>query len=249
MITFLRRMRHRLLRENRLTRYLVYALGEIVLVVVGILIALMINSAWQDRQDRIYEKEVLQQFRISLQEDMSSLDGISKRTDQRAAALRTLITAIHSGQTEMDSVLLKAYWDVIDLGVSFDYNTSIYESLKLRGVEKIRNDTLRLEILSLYENALPRQRRFINSYDDDLSIDQRAIDMQAVLFTAETVTVEDGSPSIQLIPVDGFLQKKELLVTLMLYDMEVKHFFTRKRQLLSHLRYRLRLINEELERL
>ena len=47
MISFLRKIRQKLLSQNRVTRYLVYALGEIFLVVIGILIALSINN-WNE---------------------------------------------------------------------------------------------------------------------------------------------------------------------------------------------------------
>lgn len=43
MISFFRKIRQKLLKENRVTRYLVYAVGEILLVVIGILIALQLN--------------------------------------------------------------------------------------------------------------------------------------------------------------------------------------------------------------
>ena len=46
MIQFFRRIRQKLLEENRFVKYLLYALGEIVLVVIGILIALQINN-WE----------------------------------------------------------------------------------------------------------------------------------------------------------------------------------------------------------
>ncbi|WP_228850968.1 DUF6090 family protein [Aegicerativicinus sediminis] len=44
MISFLRKLRHRFLQQNRLTQYIIYALGEIILVVIGILIALQVNN-------------------------------------------------------------------------------------------------------------------------------------------------------------------------------------------------------------
>ena len=44
MIKFFRKIRQRLLSENKFSKYLLYALGEIVLVVIGILIALRINN-------------------------------------------------------------------------------------------------------------------------------------------------------------------------------------------------------------
>lgn len=47
MITLFRKIRQRLLTQNKLTRYLIYAAGEIILVVIGILIALQINN-WNE---------------------------------------------------------------------------------------------------------------------------------------------------------------------------------------------------------
>ena len=47
MIKFFRKIRQKLLAENRYNKYLIYAIGEIVLVVIGILIALQINN-WNE---------------------------------------------------------------------------------------------------------------------------------------------------------------------------------------------------------
>ena len=49
MIKFFRKIRHKLLSENRVSKYILYAIGEIVLVVVGILIALQINN-WNENK-------------------------------------------------------------------------------------------------------------------------------------------------------------------------------------------------------
>lgn len=49
MINFFRRIRQQLLTENRFSKYLLYAIGEILLVVFGILIALQINN-WNEKQ-------------------------------------------------------------------------------------------------------------------------------------------------------------------------------------------------------
>ncbi|GGD93765.1 DUF6090 family protein [Planktosalinus lacus] len=51
MIKFFRRIRHKLLTENNFRKYLLYAIGEIILVVIGILIALQINN-WNDRKQQ-----------------------------------------------------------------------------------------------------------------------------------------------------------------------------------------------------
>ena len=51
MIKFFRKIRQRLLTENRLGKYLLYAIGEILLVVIGILIALSINNWNEERKN------------------------------------------------------------------------------------------------------------------------------------------------------------------------------------------------------
>ena len=52
MIAFFRKIRQRLLSENRFTKYLLYALGEIILVVIGILIALGISNWNESKKNR-----------------------------------------------------------------------------------------------------------------------------------------------------------------------------------------------------
>ncbi|MBL7981116.1 MAG: hypothetical protein JNL52_04835 [Flavobacteriales bacterium] len=59
-------VRKRLLSEGRLQRYLVYAVGEIILVVIGILIALQLNTWKADQRDRASEKVHLENLREDL---------------------------------------------------------------------------------------------------------------------------------------------------------------------------------------
>ena len=59
MLAFFRRIRQSLLSEIKFSSYLLYAIGEILLVVIGILIALSINNWNQDRIERKIEKKLL----------------------------------------------------------------------------------------------------------------------------------------------------------------------------------------------
>ena len=54
MLRFFRQIRQRLLTENKFSKYLLYAIGEILLVVIGILIALQVDS-WNE--ERIQKKQ------------------------------------------------------------------------------------------------------------------------------------------------------------------------------------------------
>ncbi len=66
MIKFFRKIRQQLLKENRAGKYMLYAIGEIVLVVIGILIALQINN-WNTKQNNI---ELERSLLLGIKEDL-----------------------------------------------------------------------------------------------------------------------------------------------------------------------------------
>jgi len=68
MIKFFRKIRQRLLSENKFSKYLIYAIGEIILVVIGILIALGINNWNENSKNNDEEKIIL----INLNKDLKT---------------------------------------------------------------------------------------------------------------------------------------------------------------------------------
>lgn len=70
MIKFFRKIRQQLLTENKVSKYLLYAIGEIILVVIGILIALSINSWNEERLDKKEVATYLEQIRTELEYDI-----------------------------------------------------------------------------------------------------------------------------------------------------------------------------------
>lgn len=64
MIKFFRRIRQNLLNEGKTSKYFKYAIGEIILVVIGILIALQINNWNEHRKMNLQEQELLQGLEI-----------------------------------------------------------------------------------------------------------------------------------------------------------------------------------------
>ena len=73
MIKFFRSIRRNMINENKTSKYLKYAIGEIVLVVIGILIALSINSWNEIRKQRVTDMEFLNSLRTELSIDTTSL--------------------------------------------------------------------------------------------------------------------------------------------------------------------------------
>lgn len=91
-------IRQRMLKENRLTRYLVYAGGEILLVVIGILIALQLNLLKEERNLRKQELETLAQLREEFQDNLQQLDEkIAMRRSMISSAVR--LVAMHDDST------------------------------------------------------------------------------------------------------------------------------------------------------
>jgi type II secretory pathway pseudopilin PulG len=88
MIRFFRTLRQRLLAENRVSRYLLYAVGEIVLVMIGILLALQVNNWNQQRE----QQKTVNRFLASLVED------IKADTAQFRLASDQAIFRFHTGQ-------------------------------------------------------------------------------------------------------------------------------------------------------
>lgn len=83
MIKFFRKIRKQLLTENKFSKYLLYAIGEIVLVVIGILIALSINN-WNENQKK---KEILKVYLQNYVEDLKD-DKRNMKTLQDYNAFR-----------------------------------------------------------------------------------------------------------------------------------------------------------------
>ena len=75
MIKFFRKIRQRLITENNFRKYLLYAIGEIVLVVIGILIALQINTWNQKRIAKEDERKILANLKSEFQQNRKELSG------------------------------------------------------------------------------------------------------------------------------------------------------------------------------
>jgi len=74
MIKFFRKIRQKMLTENKFSKYLLYAVGEIILVVIGILIALQINNLNESKKEQNILNASLNSLKLNLQEDIQNLN-------------------------------------------------------------------------------------------------------------------------------------------------------------------------------
>ncbi len=149
MLHFLRRIRKQLIESGKAREYAAYAIGEIVLVVVGILIALQLNNLNENRKNRAFEKEILQQIRENLDQDRASLKSISKSFERAVSASEKLVNR-DLRLSNPDSV---PFWlgDVVKFE-RFRPITNSYETLKSRGLDNLRDKSLRKLLGEYYDD-------------------------------------------------------------------------------------------------
>lgn len=151
MIKFFRNIRGKLLSENKFSKYLIYAFGEIILVVIGILIALQINTWNENRKNRILEQEVLQDLK---EEYVLNLSQLEQKIGMRNAII----------QNSKDVLTL------ID-NSAFDVNRdSLIHKIRFLGLDPtfdpIQNDLITSGKIRLIQNK--RLRKLLSSWTSDI---------------------------------------------------------------------------------
>ncbi len=76
MIKFFSKIRQKLLSGNKFSTYLLYAIGEIVLVVIGILIAIQVNNHYEKKKERSKEQAYLKEINLDFKSNKEQLDSI-----------------------------------------------------------------------------------------------------------------------------------------------------------------------------
>jgi len=142
MIKFFRKIRQNLLMENKTGKYFKYAIGEIILVVIGILIALGINNWNQNRLTRNQEVLYLQNLKSELINNVTVIEKLDKRYEElqknnsKGFNQFNTISSIKEFK-EIDS-LIGTYWS------TFDVNRSTYDEMLSTGsFYSLKNKTIR----------------------------------------------------------------------------------------------------------
>ena len=168
MIKLFRNIRKNLLAEGKTTNYLKYAVGEIVLVVIGILIALQINN-WNDaRKNHKYEQEILLLINQNLKNDSIALSNELIKAKEANVLTNRLIEQVASGNYG-DSL---NYWmgKIISFE-RFKSQSSAFEVLKSKGIETISDNELQLALISYYDEILYGVYQALNDVSESFRID------------------------------------------------------------------------------
>lgn len=149
MIKFFRHIRRQLLTENKFSKYLIYAIGEIVLVVIGILIALSINNWNEERKSAKQEVKILKELKNDLKTNLSEVLDTYNTTRDRELATVLIFNYFQNKKAVDDS--LKLAFELIKMEGIFNTANTAYKYIENQGMHTLSNDSLRIRITEMYE--------------------------------------------------------------------------------------------------
>lgn len=149
MIKFFRQIRQNLLMENKTGKYLKYAIGEIVLVVIGILIALSINN-WNEQQKiNVQELIILKELKLSLESNKTILN--TRVINSQDKILRGKLLQEHLKEKRPYHDSLRNFFRIPTFALSAGLSYASFDNTKNQGLQLIKNNELRLELIRLFD--------------------------------------------------------------------------------------------------
>ncbi len=167
MKSFFRNLREKNL--GRIGRYLIYALGEILLIIIGILIAVNINERQTNKKNNILRCQYLEELSFSIVHDMKDVEENIDLFEERNNKIKKLLDAIKNNYLlELDSISDKI--NTLNGYVYFvQQSKSKIEELKYSNINLITNRSLKNKILFYQESKvmplLRQEKRFFNIHE------------------------------------------------------------------------------------
>jgi len=119
MIKFFRKIRYNLMEKGKTGKYFKYAIGEILLVVIGILIALQINNWNERKKERAQEQELLTQLQSEFTSNLEQLDQKNDLRNQMISASLKLLHYIDNPESRNTDSIIK-YLAITCISPTFD---------------------------------------------------------------------------------------------------------------------------------
>lgn len=237
MIKFFRKIRHNLLSEGKTGKYFKYAIGEIILVVIGILIALQINNWNENRKVEKLEAQIYTELKSDLLQTRNDLNEAISNHKEIFKSSQQLITDIYEKKSNSQSI----YESLTRSSAEFQIipKTSAFENLKNIGLNTLSNDSLRIAITNLFQLKLKR-------LDDELGMKQAEMNMSKLIqpFLFKYLTADYNQPIKY-----GFLHSDSITI----YKLRISNYdkFLNDNELMKALQLALfnrgKIIDEETE--
>ena len=144
--------RKTIIKEGKTANYLKYAIGEIVLVVIGILIALQINNWNEKRKEHLTERILLTNLKEDLSRNKEIIQSNISGLNFILARINLLLTAHTENRAYNDS--LNGYFHLARVFPESPISFVTFDEIKTKGTDIIESTDLRKKIVELFEITL-----------------------------------------------------------------------------------------------
>ncbi|MET1258292.1 DUF6090 family protein [Flagellimonas sp. DF-77] len=240
MIKFFRRIRQTLLTENKFSKYLLYAIGEIILVVIGIMIALQINNWNEEQQTAGVLNQFVSEFKKELEYNIQDLERSISLMEFHMEEKKKLLTLTTLETVSLDS--LEAQIESKYINVS--YNPTILRRFENAQISEYGTyDSVLVKIQEFYGYLWPEFEKATQWHNKQVDIEDEwwryAQDRYELNLANED----------QLLVQDSVLRKKELLKLLRSTKVRnmLKSDYARKKRLRPYFDYQMEMAQERLD--
>ncbi|NNK81436.1 MAG: hypothetical protein HKO93_08045 [Flavobacteriales bacterium] len=167
MIKFFRRIRQRLLSESKFSKYLIYAIGEIILVVIGILIALQINTWNEERKDSQTASILAESLIADLNKDRDFIKNAIQLGEQKIVACDRLIHYVKIFEDLEDLTELYGSLNIVSQSHPFFPTDGTYQQVVTSGTLMLFDQELANQ-LNGYSMQLKKCEYWANVEDEAL---------------------------------------------------------------------------------
>ena len=205
MLTFLRKARKSLLDSllagkagDSARKYFLYAIGEVALVVIGILIALQINNWNEERKEGKEERKILNELLKTFKSDQEEFRNLMKYMIEIDQGYYDILNYVDKDLPYSDSLNSKFLW--LTQLRPWNYDKTAFSSLQNKGIELIKDDSIRQYIVNVYEYRYPRLVGSFENFEANIREYSRPIIRKH--FRIETTAEENYENGNAYVPIN-----------------------------------------------
>ena len=211
MIPFFRKIRYRLAKDNQFFKYSRYAIGEIVLVVVGILIALQINNWNENRKSNNVKHNYYNQIVVDLNKEIENINSRIIFLDSCISTSDRYFKYI--GTPNLETIQIFEELSKVELKFRYlAFNTNTIQTLESTGDIKLIPEKIRNSLINLKRKQEQANRVAKGNYEIYLNAQQKALQLGYGRFLLKIpkvnkLEIKNNIPEIILTFEGGFMIK------------------------------------------
>ncbi len=166
MFKFFRHIRQNLIMENKTSKYLKYAIGEIVLVMIGILLALQVNNWNEERKNNVSQSIIIKNLHNEFSENLIILNTSISRIDKVIKGFETLLQIMNQNEDSINNSEFENILESTFTTPSWTPSSFVLEELKNSGgLSRLKDEKLK-KLLFEWERNYASILKTEKGYDD-----------------------------------------------------------------------------------